>query len=204
MLQSHQEEYRRFFRVFQGAADKRFLRTPCIAAALHSDNRYPLDRQRTSDPGKHHTNLKPRGWHAGKQGTKNRMQMAVTARHEHFTPPAFQASPMFRARVSPRIMRAAVMASVPSPGVMEERGTGVRHPHPIPPSLTHQRINCLPEKDAPHHVHPATTSTGTTGTRDRDLPCVPVPHHCARQCSEWDRPGKVQPEASPDGGTGFR
>ncbi len=163
MLQSHQEEYRRFFRVFQGAADKRFLRTPCIAAALHSDNRYPLDR-----------------------------------------PPAFQASPMFRARVSPRIMRAAVMASVPSPGVMEERGTGVRHPHPIPPSLTHQRINCLPEKDAPHHVHPAATSTGATGTRDRDLPCVPVPHHCARQCSEWDRPGTVQPEASPDGGTGFR
>lgn len=136
MLQSRQEEYRRFFRVFQGAADKRFLRTPCIAAALHSDNRYPLDRQRTSDPGKHHTNLKPRGWHAGKQGTKNRMQMAVTARHEHFTPPAFQASPMFHARVSPRIMHAAAMASRSSPGVMEERETTVRH-HPRHASNTH-------------------------------------------------------------------
>ena len=62
--------------------------------------------------------------------------MAVTARHEHFTPPAFHASPMFRARVSPRIMHAAVMASRSSPGVMEERETTVRH-HPRNTSNTH-------------------------------------------------------------------
>jgi len=66
------------------------------------------------------------------------MQMAVTARHEHFTPPAFQASPMFHARVSPRIMHAAAMASRSSPGVMEERETTVRH-HPRPASNTHWR-----------------------------------------------------------------
>lgn len=71
------------------------------------------------------------------------VQMAVTARHEHFTPLAFQASPMFRARVSLRIMRAAVMASGPSPGVMEERGTGVLHPPPHT-TITHTSAHQLP------------------------------------------------------------
>ena len=98
--------------------------------------------------------------------------MAVTARHEHFTPPAFQASPMFRARVSPRIMRADVMPSHTT-------------------SLTHQRISCLPEKDAPHHVHPAATSTGTTGTRGWDLPCVWV--QTSVQAAQWNIQANARP-----------
>ena len=71
------------------------------------------------------------------------VQMAVTARHEHFTPPAFQASPMFRARVSPRIMRTDVMPSGPSLGVMEEREKGVRH-HPPHTTITHTSAHQLP------------------------------------------------------------